>query len=179
MEPAYGAEAVLDWSEEERGLVREHGLTAEQIGFRRTLEKSYRGLRTQEFAEDAVSCFKATGECCFEVGAIERRLAEAPRPAEKRRGGALLVWLPAMVGKEYLVAVDTAGGGDAGDFGAVQVIELGSGLQCAELRERLSPMELARAAAELGAGVRRSTDRSGTEQPRRGGAGVPGRGGAV
>ncbi len=142
-------EAVWDWTEEEARLVRDERLTAEQIGFRRRLEKSYRGLRAQEFAEDAVSCFKATGDCCFEVGAIERRLSEAPKAVERRRGGALLVWLPAIVGKEYLVAVDTAGGGESGDFGAVQVIELASGLQCAELRERLSPLELARAAAEL------------------------------
>ena len=149
MEAGYAGPAVTDWTEDERRLVAEAGLTAEQIGFRRGLEKSYRGLRAQEFAEDAVSCFKATGDCCFEVGAIEQRLAEAPKALEKRRGGALLVWLPAIAGKEYLVAVDTSGGGVDGDFGAVQVIELVSGLQCAELRERLSTLELARVAAEL------------------------------
>ena len=151
MEARYKAAAV-DWlamNEEELALVREKGLTGEQIGFRRGLEKSYRGLRAQEFAEDAVSCFKATGDCCFEVAGIERRLSEAPKAIEKRRGGTLLVWLPALRDKEYLVAVDTSGGGADGDFGAVQVIELASGMQCAELRERLSTLELARVAAEL------------------------------
>ena len=68
---------------------------------------------------------------------------------ETRRGGALLVWLPALAGKEYLVAADTAGGGSDGDYAAVQVIELATGLQCAELRERLAPLELARVSAEL------------------------------
>jgi hypothetical protein len=149
MEPAYVGSAVSDLREAELELMRAHGLTGEQIGFRRELERSYRGLRAQEFAEDAVSCFKATGECCFEVEAIERRMAEVPAAMEVRRGGALLVWLPPLRGKEYLVAVDTAGGGSDGDYGAVQVIELESGLQCAELRERLSPLELARAAAAL------------------------------
>jgi hypothetical protein len=150
MEEAYVAAPVAgELREEERRLVVAHGLTAEQIGFRRGLETSYRGLRSQEFAEDAESCFKATGECCFEVAAVESRLAAVSEPIEVRRGGALQIWLPPVTGKEYLVAVDTAGGGADGDFAAVQVIEVGSGLQCAELQQRLGTLELARVSAEL------------------------------
>jgi hypothetical protein len=149
MEPRYVAEAVVDLTAEERELVARHGLTANQIGFRRGLERSFRRLRSQEFAEDALSCFKASGECCFEIEAIERRLAEVPEPVEQRRGGALRLWLPALKVKEYLVAVDTAGGGAEGDFAAVQVIDLATGLQCAELRERLGTLELARVSAGL------------------------------
>ena len=113
--------------EDERRLVLAHGLTAEQIGFRRGLEASYRGLRSQEFAEDAESCFKATGECCFEVGLWRRGWLRWVSRWRVRRGGALQIWLPPLPGKEYLVAVDTAGGGSDGDFAAVQVIEMGSG----------------------------------------------------
>jgi hypothetical protein len=150
MEDAYiSAPVVGELREDERGLMLEHGLTAGQIGFRRGLETSYRGLRSQEFAEDAESCFKATGECCFEVEAVEARLASAGEPIEIRRGGALQIWLPPMTGKEYVVAVDTAGGGADGDFAAVQVIEMSSGLQCAELQQRLGTLELARISAEL------------------------------
>jgi hypothetical protein len=150
MEGAYVAAPVVgELGEEERRLVSAYGLTAEQIGFRRGLEVSYRGLRSQEFAEDAESCFKATGECCFEVEAVESRLAGVSEPVEMRRGGALQIWLPPLAGKEYLVAVDTAGGGADGDFAAVQVIEVGSGLQCAELQQRLGTLELARVSAEL------------------------------
>jgi hypothetical protein len=54
-----------------------------------------------------------------------------------------------MAGKDYLVAVDTAGGGADGDFAAVQVIEMGSGLQCAELQQRLGTLELAKVSAAL------------------------------
>jgi hypothetical protein len=149
MEEAYAGAPVRDLREDEQSLVLAHGLTAEQIGFRRGLEASYRGLRSQEFAEDAESCFKATGECCFEVDAVEARLASVEEPIETRRGGALQIWLPPLTGKEYLVAVDTAGGGADGDFAAVQVIEMGSGLQCAELQQRLGTLELARISAEL------------------------------
>jgi hypothetical protein len=150
MEKAYIAAPVVgELREDEQLLMMAHGLTAEQIGFRRGLEASYRGLRSQEFAEDAESCFKATGECCFEVSAVETRLASLGAPTEVRRGGALHIWFPPLAGKDYLVAVDTAGGGADGDFAAVQVIEMSSGLQCAELQQRLGTLELARVSAEL------------------------------
>jgi hypothetical protein len=150
MEEAYVASpAGGDLREDEELLVAAHGLTRAQIGFRRGLETSYRGLRSQEFAEDAESCFKATGECCFEVSAVETRLGSVGEPIEVRRGGALQIWLPPVAGKDYLVAVDTAGGGADGDFAAVQVIEIVSGLQCAELQQRLGTLELAKVSAAL------------------------------
>jgi hypothetical protein len=152
LEPAYALDegaVVGSLSEAERTLAELHGLTLQQINFRRGLEKSYRGLRAQEFAEDAETCFKATGECCFDVEAIEARMALLPPPAARRRGGALLVWLPPVPPREYIVAVDTAGGGVDGDFACVQVIEVTTGLQCAELQERLTAQELARVAAAL------------------------------
>jgi len=150
MEDAYVAAPVAgELREDECQLVLRHGLNAGQIGFRRGLEASYRGLRSQEFAEDAESCFKATGECCFEIEAVEARLASVGESIEVRRGGALQIWLPPMKDKDYVVAVDTAGGGADGDFAAVQVIEISSGLQCAELQQRLGTLELARVSAEL------------------------------
>ncbi len=151
MEPAYISEPAAELKCDELKLVEKHGLTAEQIGFRRELERRYRGLRTQDFAEDAESCFRATGECCFEVEAVDRRMRELAEivPVETRRGGALEVWLPPLPGKAYVVAVDTAGGGADGDFAVVQVVELTTGVQCAELRQRLGTLELARMAAAL------------------------------
>ena len=151
MEPAYmgrGVDAAA-MSEEEAALAVRHGLTAEQIGFRRGLEKRYGGLRLQEFAEDAETCFRATGSCFFDVEAIDRRLAELEPGFEMRRGGALQVWYRAAARREYVVAVDSAGGGEDGDFAAVQVVDRETGLQCAELQERLRPAELAKAAVEL------------------------------
>jgi hypothetical protein len=149
MEPAYVSDAVRDPRPEELLLMERNGLSSGQIGFRRELERRYRGLRSQDFAEDAESCFRATGACCFEIEAIEERLRGLTEPIQTRRGGALEIWLPPLPGKTYLVAADTAGGGADGDFAAVQVIERETGVQCAELRERIGPLELARAAAML------------------------------
>ncbi len=149
LENAYVSDAVTYFSAEELALMRAHGLSAAQIGFRRGLERSYRGLRSQEFTEDAQSCFKATGECCFDVEAVERRMSTVTEAVERRRVGSLQIWLPPVAGKTYLVAVDSAGGGADGDFAAVQVIEVGSGVQCAELQQRLGTLELAKVSAEL------------------------------
>ena len=42
-----------------------------------------------------------------------------------------------------MIGVDTAGGGEDGDYAAMQVVDLATGMQCAELQERLRPRELA------------------------------------
>ena len=57
--------------------------------------------------------------------------------------GMLEIWLPPVRDKEYLVAVDPAGGGSEGDYSAAQVLELESGLQCAEFAAHVGGLELA------------------------------------
>ncbi len=149
LEGGYVANAVTDLTEEEKELMAAHNLSSEQIGFRRSLEANYRGLRVQEFAEDAESCFKASGDCCFEIDALEKRLADVSEPFGMDRNGTLYTWFPPVDGKKYIVAVDTAGGGSDGDYAAMQVIDVRNGQQCAELQQRLSPLEQARVAAQL------------------------------
>lgn len=150
MEPAYVGAAVAEVSAEESALMEAHGLSREQIGFRRGLEREYRGARSQEFAEDAGSCFRATGDCCFDLEAVDRRMGQLGAPVAVRHGGTVEVWLPPVPGREYLLAVDTAGGGADGDYAVVEVLELETGLQCAEVRRHMGVRELAKVAAELG-----------------------------
>jgi hypothetical protein len=149
LEPAYVSAAVTDLRDDELELMVRHELSYEQIGFRRGLEASYRGLRVQEFAEDAELCFRSSGECCFDMDAVEARLKSVEETTLRRREGRLLIFLPPQVGREYIVALDPAGGGSEGDYAAVQVIDMQSGAQCVELQQRLRPRELARVAVEL------------------------------
>ena len=149
LEPAYTGSTALQLTQPEKELSLLHQLSPEQIGYRRELERNFRGLREQEYAEDPDSCFKASGDCCFRIEPIERRLRDLREPVSTRRDGALEIWLPPVASAEYLLGVDTAGGGRNGDYAAIQVIERVSGLQCAELRERLIPQDLAQVAAEL------------------------------
>ena len=151
MEARYRAEVVdpASLTDEERELAVRHGLDLAQIGFRRRIRADFRGLARQEFAEDEASCFLASGESVFEKTAIEERLATAPGPVERRRNGELEVWLPAVKGRTYLVAVDPAGGGSEGDYSAAQVLEMETGMQCAEFAGHVGGLELARLVTEL------------------------------
>ncbi|HVT97142.1 MAG TPA: hypothetical protein VHE33_06515 [Acidobacteriaceae bacterium] len=151
VEDAYTGESVEEATitEVERQLMKEHGLTREKIGYRRQLHQSFRGLAKQEYAEDANECFLVSGECAFDLDSIHKRLAEVSAPAEIRRNGTLRVWMRPEKGRNYVVAVDPAGGGSEGDYTAMEVIDLETGLQCAELEEHLPPLETAAAAADL------------------------------
>ena len=136
---------------EERELMDRHELDLGQIGFRRRNRAEFKGLAAQEFAEDAESCFLASGEPVFEIAAIEARLVRAPEPVERRRNGELEIWLPPVERREYLVAVDPAGGGSEGDFSAAVVLEMETCVECAEFAGHLGGMELARFVAGLAA----------------------------
>ncbi len=151
MERKYRAAAVerSSLSEEEKDLVGSYGLDLEQVGFRRQIRANFRGLARQEYAEDEESCFRASGDSVFELAAVEARLAVAPGPVEQRRNGELEIWLPPLKGKKYVVAVDPAGGGSEGDYSAAQVLELETGLQCAEFAGHMGGLELARLVTDL------------------------------
>lgn len=151
MEKRYRAEAVNETSltEEERVLRLREGLDLEQIGFRRQIRADFRGLARQEYAEDEENCFLASGNSVFELSAIEARWATMTPPVERRWNRELEIWLPPLKGKEYLVAVDPAGGGSEGDYSAAQVLDLETGLQCAEFAGHIGGLELARVVTEL------------------------------
>lgn len=151
LEDAYVSKAVEEASvtEIERHLMDEQHLSLEQIGYRREIHKNFRGLAKQEYAEDSMACFLSSGECIFDLASIERRLSELRDPVETRRNGGLRIWMQRRKDRNYLVAVDPAGGGTDGDYAAVEVIDMQTGLQCAELEEHLTPLETAMAAADL------------------------------
>ncbi len=151
LEPRYRAAAIdaATLTEEECDLRARHGLDLEQIAFRRQIRLNFRGLARQEYAEDSASCFLASGESVFELSAIDARLVTAPPPAQTRRNGELEIWLPPVKGKQYLVAVDPAGGGSEGDYSGAQVVEMETGLQCAEFAGHVGGLELARLVTEL------------------------------
>ncbi len=137
-------------TEEEMELAAMHGLTTGQIAWRRKQWASLRGLAAQEFAEDPVSCFRASGECVFDLAAVEQALHGSVVPLEVRDNQRLTIWLPAQPGREYVIGVDPAGGGAEGDYSCAEVIDRQLGTQCAELHGHCPPRELARKLVALG-----------------------------
>jgi hypothetical protein len=152
MEPAYCVAPVdpETLSEEERSLMERVPLTLGQIGFRRQIRAGLATLAPQEYAENAESCFLASGECFFDLTAIEDRMKLAPQAsAEHRYNDAMEIWLPAAKKRKYVVAVDPAGGGSGGDYSAIEVVDRETGMQCAEFAGHVGGLELARLAAEI------------------------------
>lgn len=153
LEPSY-VEAPADpatLTEEEIELHTRPGvqLSLEQIGYRRQMRAGFGALGKQEYAEDAESCFRASGECFFEVEVLEELLKQARTPTQVRKNGCLEIWLRPQNGKRYLVAVDPAGGNADGDYSAMEILDMETGLQCAEYAAHVGGLELAREAAEL------------------------------
>jgi hypothetical protein len=140
----------FELSEEERGLVERFGLDREQIAFRREVQANFGPRAREEFAEDAQTCFRSSGECVFELELLEKQILEVPPGFESRINGQVQIWNPFLSGRKYVIGVDPAGGGTDGDLACAQVIDRETGLQCAELLGHLRPEELAREVAKLG-----------------------------
>jgi hypothetical protein len=153
MERRYRGQAAEPGSlnEEERSLMRRQHLDLEQIGYRRQIRSNFRGLARQEFAEDEESCFISSGDSVFEMEQIEERIRELAEPVERRRNGELEIWLPPAQGRKYLIALDPSGGGSEGDYSAAEVLDLETGLQCAEFAGHVGGLELAQLVTALAA----------------------------
>jgi hypothetical protein len=134
---------------EENELRKLHGLSEGQIAWRRKKWKTHRDFAAQEYAEDAASCFLVSGECVFEVASIEAAARQVREARALEDNGRLAIWLPPQKGRQYILGVDTAGGGSDGDYACAQVIERTMGMQCAELHGHFPPFELARRVADL------------------------------
>jgi hypothetical protein len=147
---ALDATNIVPLTAEEEKLAAEHGLTLAQIAWRRTQWSSLREMAPQEFAEDAVTCFRASGECVFDQAAIDLALHGSGEPLESRDNHRVMIWLPPQQGREYVMGVDPAGGGSEGDYSSAEVIDRKLGQQCAELHGHFPPRELAQRLVKLG-----------------------------
>ncbi len=141
---------MLPFTPDESELIKQHGLSEGQIAWRRKQWMALRSLAAQEYAEDSSSCFLVSGECVFEVAAIEKAAGMAGEETGSEDNGRLTIWFPSQKGRRYILGVDTAGGGSEGDYACAQVIERVMGVQCAELHGHFPPFELARRIADLG-----------------------------
>jgi hypothetical protein len=135
---------------EEEELIRRAGLSGAQIAWRRTNRAQMRGLAAQEYAEDPISCFRASGECVFELEAIDRALESQADPTASRDNARLTIWFEPRYGREYIIGVDPAGGSTEGDYACAEVIDKKTAMQCAELHGHYPPRELSAKLLELG-----------------------------
>jgi hypothetical protein len=142
--------ALYPLTVEEEELVAKQRLSEAQLAFRRVNRAQLRGLAAQEFAEDPVSCFRASGECVFDLEAIDRAFEGCGEALEMKDNRRIMMWWPPQPTKQYIIGVDPAGGGSEGDYACAEVIDRNTGMQCAELHGHFAPRELAARLVDLG-----------------------------
>lgn len=155
-EPTYRRPVeIAEFTDEEIKLMQKEDLDAQQIAFRREMRANFRNRAPEEYAEDPDSCFLASGDSVFDTEVIKTRLLQRAPIIETADHGRLLTFFPPLaagkgfLAKQYIIAVDPAGGGTYGDYSCVQVIEKSNGVQCAELQGHYSINELAAHVARL------------------------------
>ncbi len=98
---------------DEEMLVANRGLTFDQIRWRRWMNKVMDSLRRkgetrtlfkQEFPEDDLSCFLATGDMYFDTNTMDKK-AEGCYPAPHSHNN-LLTWFEPEKDRKYFVAID-------------------------------------------------------------------------
>ena len=107
------AKEQFSLTQDEERLVANHGLTYGQIRWRRWKILQFESLKRQgetrtlfqqEFPEDDVSCFLATGDMYYD-DILVNRLAGNCYEAPKHRDG-LHIWYEVVKDKHYIVAID-------------------------------------------------------------------------
>ncbi len=145
--------ALRDLTAEELSLKHEYSLTDDQIKWRRQKKGDLRDRFDEQYPEDDVTCFLASGRCCFEREALvvaQRRIAAEPAPElimAIPRGDAsvsvaparLLVWKKPTAGRSYVIGADIGEGLEGGDASCGIVLDRETGDQVAELHGRVPP----------------------------------------
>lgn len=153
-EPAYrlAGEPLGDLRADEAAL-RAQGFDDDQIRWRRTKERELGERFVQEHPEDDVTCFLASGRCCFDALALRQLLGHIGSEPPPRRvlglengAGAtsfapahLLLWAYPERGHLYAIGADVGEGLAGGDASCAQVIDRETGEQVAELHGRVAP----------------------------------------
>ena len=152
-------------TEEEQQLRQARNLDDDQLRWRRGKQRLLRDRFAQEYPENDVHCFLASGRCCFDKTALleaQRRIAGEPTPEsisqlEARDGRSLsvaparlLVWRRPEEGRKYVIGADVAEGLAHGDASAACVLDAETGEQVAELHGRIPPGRFARLLDALG-----------------------------
>jgi hypothetical protein len=122
-------------------------ITKAQIAFRRFKQNDLKELFLQEYPEDDISCFLASGNSPLDLNLIQRLVRDAPEPIEST--SSLEVFKAYQPGGYYVIGADTAEGVRR-DYSVAVVIETKSLEIVAVLRSNtLKPQEFANQVAAL------------------------------
>ena len=148
---------LTEFSDEEMALRTRWGLSDDQIRWRREKMKDLKDRFPQEYPEDWLRCFLASGGCVFDtekLAAIAQRISREPAPKRitsikvTRSGKSetvpiapahLDVWKEPVIGEHYVIGADVGEGLPDGDASCGIVLNRRTGQMVAELHGRIPP----------------------------------------
>jgi hypothetical protein len=134
----------------ERQLVDAHGLSLQQIAWRRSKRVELKGKFPQEYPENDVDAFLRSGHCFFDVNRLALLSGYCKKPVRTLLGGRLTVWEEPRKGTRYVIGIDAAEGVPGGDRSAACILNYETGEQAARLWGYLRPPEFGRLVVKLG-----------------------------
>lgn len=153
---AYSAEELSDTlTEEEKSLITRFQLSFAQIAWRRQKKREFKHLFPQEYPENDVECFLASGTAFFDVGTIMRLIKTVPSDYERKpirvasaegEGASLgyrVTWEAPIKGEKYVAGCDTSEGLMGQDPNGVGILHKRSGKQVASIHGIFKPRVLA------------------------------------
>ena len=131
-------------------------LTLDQIAFRRQKQSDLKELFIQEYPEDDVTCFLASGNAAVDLRTVKRLMDELPSPLIADE--TFEKYIEKETKKSYVIGADTAEGVGR-DYSVATVYEVETLRQCAQIRHnRWKPttfaLELVKLAKQYTSGER-------------------------
>lgn len=137
---------------DEKIAMKTHTLDWEQMKFWVTKRRKLKRKVWQEYPMDDISCFMASDENSFfdtrslqELYLIVRGISFL-----REMPNGVRIYNEPIAGMRYLIAADTSGGGINSTYSAAIVLRIDNAEEVAELKERLTPPQLAKVLADLG-----------------------------
>jgi hypothetical protein len=145
---------------DEQSMIKVHSLTLEQVAWRRAKQASLKEKFMQEYPEDDISCFIASGKPFFDrqiiksIGVwLEENKVDEWKKMEME--GKITIYKKFMPGQQYILCGDPAEGNPLSDDSSAHILRLNKSPifveMCAEISDTLSMPKFYRFAYHLGA----------------------------
>ena len=137
------------FTDEDAALIDRHGLTPDQIKWRRAKKREMKRLFPQEYPESPTEAFLRSGHCFFDVDRLDALTPTCREPVETRQSGRLAIWHLPEPDREYVIGIDSAEGIPGRDRSAAVVVDFETGAQCARLWGYWRPHEFGQLIVKL------------------------------
>lgn len=126
---------IGELGEQEGLLAEQYDLTAEQIAWRRQMQKRQRGKFVREYPEDAETCWMRAGSNVFSMDMVVKSFG-GTAPQEEQYPG-LTVYQAPEPGHSYVIGADPAGNAEDGDYSAAIAFDEDTGEEVFAFYDRL------------------------------------------